>query len=116
VASRKSLSPCLPPVTCRALVQDRTLRDRERRAVAMRIECRVISVDLVRENLRIFAVWPQDFELQGSRLILQATRFMLLQQRQELIPTPCCELDCCDDRKFWHVHFPHCSRFKASNA
>jgi len=40
----------------------------------MHVECGVVSVDFVQENFCI-VVRQQDFELQGSRFIFQATAF-----------------------------------------
>jgi hypothetical protein len=42
----------------------------------MHVECRVVTVDFVKENFCIVVVRQQNFELQGSGLIFQATGFV----------------------------------------
>lgn len=39
----------------------------------MHVECGVVSIDFVQEHFYIVLVGGQDFELQGSRFIFQAT-------------------------------------------
>ena len=42
----------------------------------MHVECGVVSVDFVQDNFCIVVVRQQDFELQGSGFIFQATGFV----------------------------------------
>ena len=50
----------------------------------MQVECRIVSVNFVRENLSVIFARQQDFELQGSWFVFQAPITVRYQQRQEL--------------------------------
>jgi hypothetical protein len=51
----------------------------------MRVERRVVAIDLIDEHFRIVLARCQDLELQGPGLVFQGTSAVRHQQRQELI-------------------------------
>src|SRR5262249_1417937 len=69
----------------------------------MHVECSIIPVDFVRENLSVTFARQQDIELQGdSWFVFQAPISMRYQQWQELMPPLGCDFNCDDDRKPGH--------------
>ena len=70
----------------------------------MQVECGIVSVNFVRENLSVIFARQQDFELQGgSWFVFEAPITVRYQQRQELMPLLWCDFNCGNDRKPGHA-------------
>ena len=68
----------------------------------MRLKCVIVAIHLVNEQLRIILARHKNFEMQGTRLIVQAAGSVRLEQWQELTPASLCDFNRSNDYKFGH--------------